>query len=216
MSYYKDLTGKKIGRLTVICRDYSSEHGVFWKCICECGNYKSLPSNLLNEKSGSKSCGCLRKEFLETHGLSKTKLYKVWDTFNQRCYNPNDRNYKNYGARGINVCDEWRNNFKAFYDWSYTNGYKEEKLESGRNKWTIDRIDVNGDYSPENCRWVTMKEQCNNRRSNNFITIDGQTKTLANWGDKYNLKIGTIWSRIKRGKSGNDLIKPVKKTQRKE
>lgn len=170
--YSKDLTGKKFGRLTVIRRLKPEEvetRQYNWLCQCECGNFVKASANKL--KTGhTKSCGCLRDEFsigdkTRTHGLRhSTRLYHIYATMKQRCNNPNNSQYKNYGGRGIKVCDEWndKNGFKAFYDWAISAGFDESKPWQEQ---TIDRIDVNGNYEPSNCRWVTNLEQQRNKRT---------------------------------------------------
>lgn len=157
-----DLTGKRFGRLTVIEKtsiDTSKE--VCWLCQCDCGNItKPIRSSDLR-RGDAISCGCFRKEFMSkkqtVHGLENTRVYNIWNNMNYRCYNAKSNNYKYYGSRGITVCDEWRNSVKAFYDWAMSNGYSDDL--------TLDRIDVNGNYEPSNCRWVTMKVQNNNKRN---------------------------------------------------
>ena len=144
-----------------------------WECVCDCGKTTCvLTVNLTQGRT--KSCGCLKNEKLiqrsTTHNQRHTKLYEVWKTLKQRCINPNSQAYKNYGGRGISVCDDWRDSFPSFYDWSMKNGYKEGL--------SIDRIDNNGNYCPENCRWVDKRTQANNTRTNHYLTYLGQTKTL--------------------------------------
>ena len=124
---------------------------------------------------------------LYRHGLYKTKLYRVWEKMKSRCNNPNNRNYPDYGGRGIFICDEW-NDFVPFYEWSQENGY-EEGL-------TIDRIDNDGGYSPDNCRWVTQTENANNKRSNKWIEWNGETKTIAQWARTMDIKYGTLFRRL--------------------
>lgn len=204
MARIKDLTNKKFGRLTVIKRadDYvspSGQHLTQWLCRCECGNEVIVLACSL--KSGrTTSCGCFKKEKIsfakKTHGLTQARLYKIWKTMKARCYNPNNKKYKDYGARNIEVCDEWKEDFQNFYDWSITNGYDEN---AERGEYTIDRIDVNKGYFPENCRWITNKEQQRNKRNNVNITINNETKCLAEWCELLNLNYNIVYLRIYRG-----------------
>jgi hypothetical protein len=152
----KDLTGLKINKLTVIRFSHRNERGnQFWIVKCECGNEKTMQRG--NFATGRNvSCGCYHKEKMTTHNLSKTKFYKRWFSLIQRCEYKSSPNYKNYGARGIKVCEEWRNSFISFYNWAVNNGY-----QPGLD---CDRINNDGDYSPENCRWVTRSENNRNRR----------------------------------------------------
>lgn len=189
---YEDLTGRKFGRLTVIeYKGQKKDHIVLWLCKCECGNERIIPTSHL--KNGHTiSCGCFQKEKAKqaktTHGLRKTRLYEIWNGVLQRCYNPNRAKYKNYGGRGITVCEEWRDDFKAFYDWAMSNGYRDDL--------TIDRIDNNGDYEPSNCRWVTVQEQAYNKSTSRFITYKGETKTIGEWAKIAGLKTTTLWVRL--------------------
>ena len=124
------------------------------------------------------------------HGGKGTRLYGIWKSIRERCNTKTCRIYKNYGGRGISICKEW-DDFKVFREWSLLNGYNDEL--------TIDRIDVNGNYEPSNCRWATYKQQANNKRTNHNITYKGETKTLTEWADYTGIKVGTIWMRLKKG-----------------
>lgn len=130
------------------------------------------------------------------HGMHGTRLYRVWSAVKARCYGKNHPTYKNYGARGIKMCDEWRDDFKQFYDWSMANGYDDT---AEKYACTLDRIDVNGDYEPSNCRWVAQKQQCNNTRHNIRATINGETRTVAEWCDITGVNRKTAYTRIRNG-----------------
>lgn len=173
------LEGKRFGNLTVIKETGRNEYGdVLWLCKCDCGNNHIVKSvNLIH--GYVKSCGCMRNQMIsdanKTHGKTDTRVYNSWHCMKNRCYNANDEHFKDYGARGITVCEEWINDFQAFYNWAMSHGYKEGL--------TIDRIDVNKGYSPENCRWATAKEQQHNRRNTIYLTYNGETKSTPEWAE---------------------------------
>lgn len=199
-----DFVGQKFGRLTVLSEGRDGKNEQIFNCICDCGNYiSSIKHNVI--KGNTLSCGCLHKdkcrELLTTHNKSNTNLYRRYLKIKDRCYNNKCKAYKNYGGRGIKMCEEWSNNFLSFYDWAINNGY-EQNL-------TIERIDVNGDYCPENCKWITLAEQCKNKRSNIVITFNNKTQILADWARELNLNPETIRNRMK--KYGNDNLELILK-----
>lgn len=191
---YKDLTGQTFGKLTVLSFHHRKikTHGtsIYWLCRCECGKETIVDSSHL--KSGhTKTCGCGNARYWKTAlGLSTSKLYKIWHAIKYRCYNKNAFGYEYYGGRGIKVCDEWKNSSSSFLFWALNNGYKEGL--------TIDRIDTNGDYCPENCRWVDMKTQCRNTRRNKHITINGETRCLTDWCFVYNICLDTVLYHVRK------------------
>ena len=179
------LKRKKFGLLKVIDFAYMKNHRSYWLCRCECGNEKIVAARQL--KSGqTKSCGCLHRK----HGQFGTRLYHIWNRMKDRCYNENHKSYKDYGGRGVVVCDEW-NDFKCFEEWAITNGYDDDL--------TIDRIDVNGNYEPSNCKWSTKKEQANNKRNNHFVTCNGERRTITEWAEITGVTTQTIYKRLRRG-----------------
>lgn len=228
MSKAIDLTGQRFGRLTVLERasDYITPKGVRrvrWKCLCNCGNeYITKANSLLRNEA--KSCGCLRSERSAEsitsynairmthpslkHGRTVNKkierLYKVWSSMRSRCYGRNQNQYHNYGGRGITICDEWQD-YEKFREWAMANGYDEN---APRGQCTIDRIDVNGNYCPENCRWVSAKVQVNNKRNSRFIEYEGSTYTVTQLAEKLKLPYITVIKRLNKG-----YYKEVKKCQ---
>lgn len=187
--------GKKFDRLTLL---KLVEKGK-WLCRCECGTEKVIAENHIGTNH-TKSCGCLNREIITKTGLSRSKIYSCHKAMKERCLSPTSQCYKHYGGRGITVCEEWlgEHGFENFYKWAIENGYSENL--------TIDRIDVNGNYEPSNCRWVTMKVQNNNQRSNHRITINGENHTVSEWAEIVGIKRATIYSRIK---SGMDEVSAV-------
>jgi hypothetical protein len=193
-----NLAGQKFGRLTVIKRaENNSFNRPRWICKCDCGNYSIVSSSHL-KSNHTKSCGCLQKEIRilsninnkngVIHGKHNTRLYRIYENMKQRCYNSNNKDYKNYGGRGITVCDEWKNDFMNFYNWAMENDYRDDL--------TIDRINNNGNYESNNCRWVTVKEQANNRRNNHFITYNGKTQSITKWSNELNLSKAMLYYRL--------------------
>lgn len=202
MSKRIDLTGQRFGRLVVIEYSHVSNRNKYWKCQCDCGN-TSIVSGALLRNGHTKSCGCLVKErgyqMLIKHGLfnKNRRLYGVWHSMRERCFNPNCHAYKDYGGRGITVCSEW-NNFEPFYEWAISNGYKDNL--------TLDRINVNGNYEPNNCRWTDWKTQQNNKRTNIFYTFNGKTQTISQWAKEKGWGRTTLDNRLRAGWSFEKAI----------
>ena len=196
-----NLTGEQFGRWTVIEQAEKINGMSVWKCRCECGTEKEVyQKHLLS--GASTSCGCFAKELLReraikqckeraTHRMSNTRLYHIWMNMRKRCYDKNYDSYYLYGGRGIKVCEEWKSS-NAFIEWALNNGYTDTL--------TLERIDVNGNYEPSNCKWATMKEQGNNRRNNHFLTYNGITKTISQWSEIVGIKRTTLYARINRDK----------------
>ena len=199
-----DMVGKHYGRLTVIKEVGRRRGAALFLCHCECGSNKEITGGDLRTGRVN-SCGCLKKELVTesntTHGLRKHRLYSIHAGMLTRCYNNKTPQYNYYGKKGIKVCDQWKNKqsgFINFYNWSIENGYKD--------RLTIDRINVNGNYEPNNCRWVDEKVQANNKTDNHFITMNGIKKTLSEWCEELNIKPSTVHCRIRRGWSDEQAL----------
>lgn len=213
MAYRIDLTGKRFGKLTVLEFAYTEQKSrkSFWKCRCDCGNVKVICAS--NLKSGNtSSCGCgeiVNRErrmnaFYDEHfrhGKSYSRIHKIWAHMKERCSNPKSKDYPLYGGRGISVCEEWSgpDGFNAFLEWAMTHGYSDEL--------SIDRINPDGNYEPENCRWATPTKQANNRRTNRLVTIDGETKTLAEWCKQYGKNYSSVYWRIESGMTPEEALR---------
>lgn len=201
MGRFRDLTGCNFGRLKVIRRggDYIYPNGrrrPRWECLCSCGNTTVVSANNLI-KGVTTSCGCFQKENMSKlkrkHGgyADREPLFSIWCGVRKRCLSPKASNYSNYGGRGISICKEWKDNYDSFRIWSIKNGY--------RQGLSLDRIDNNSGYSPENCRWTTPIVQQNNRRSNINIAYNGETHTLKEWSRIIGISYSTLYQRYKYG-----------------
>lgn len=202
-----DITGQRFGRLTVVgFSHFKRSHGghktAYWKCVCDCGNEKITTTSSLRSET-TRSCGCLRKELNHKRlykGLDR-RLYGVHRMMVERCYKSDSEHYKNYGGRGITVCPEWlgKNGCDNFRRWADSHGYK--------RGLTLDRIDNDKGYSPDNCQWATRKHQSNNKRNNIWIEINGKKQTLAQWCEEYNVPYGRTEARyVKMGWSIMDAL----------
>lgn len=195
MASHYDYVGKVFDSLTVVARhpERSSSNKVLWQCRCECGSETLVTTQAL-ASGNTKSCGCRRKKTSvlngqnnKTHGMTRTPEYKAWQSMKDRCYNEDCPNYPLYGGRGILVWADWIRSFERFY---------RDMGPRPSPKHSLDRIDVNGNYRPDNCRWATAKEQSNNKRNNHMFEYDGQRKTLTQWADLYGIPIPTLSSRL--------------------
>ena len=189
----KNMLGLAFGKLSVVKESKKRSPGgsVCWECLCECGRLKVINGYLLR-KGKTRSCGCLRLGTIRyyKHGMSKTKEYRAWASMKNRCSNQKHKDYKNYGGRGLRVCDKWVNSFESFI--------KDMGMRPP-GRYTIERIDNNKGYSPGNCKWATFKEQLNNTRRNKLISLEGKTKTLSAWCKDLELNYNTIRSRLRMG-----------------
>lgn len=195
---FRDLTNKKFGKLTaikIIGKNKKKES--IWECQCDCGNISNVVSSNLSN-GHTTSCGCYKKICSIKHNKLNTRLYRIWQNMKNRCLNPNVKKFRNYGARQICVCKDWQNDFMCFYNWAMNNGYAENL--------TIDRIDVNGNYEPSNCRWITNKEQCNNKTNNILIEYKNKTYTLKQWGEILGIKQQTLSQRYKKFKNNLEKL----------
>lgn len=191
MSKLNIVEGQRFGRLTVIKRNGTDNFRlIMWQCKCDCGNIVNVRSSLLI-KGYTQSCGCLQREATSRaktiHGQSKSRLYNIYNGMKARCYDKNDHCYKFYGAKGIKICDEWKNDFRLFYDWATKNGYDKNL--------TIERKDVYGNYCPENCSWITMSQQQFNKRNTVYITYNGKTLNMKEWEIETGIPRKTIHQR---------------------
>ena len=210
MPKFKDLIGQHFGRLTVIERAghkmFGKQNKLMWRCVCECGNEKIVSaSDLTNGRV--QSCGCLYNEnratIRRTHGLSKSKIYDVWCNMKDRCLKTTDNRYKDYGGRGITIYPAWIHDFKAFYN------YVSKLPHFGEKGYSLDRIDNNGNYEPNNLRWATAKEQTRNQRTNVIVEYQSELMILEDAAQKSGINRGTLFNRIKHGDTGESLFRPV-------
>ena len=198
MSRLIDLTGQRFGRLTVQKYDKCA----YWLCACDCGNTVRVDGSHLR-KGVTQSCGCLQKDLTHQrfakHNMRSSRLYSCWTNMKNRCLNSNSTEFHNYGGRGIEVCQEWLDSFETFRDWALANGYADNL--------TIDRIDVNGNYEPSNCRWATAKEQANNTTKNHYITHNGISKSMMLWAEEFHIPYNKMRYLVYSGLSIDEILR---------
>lgn len=201
---FKDLSNQKFGRLTAISIDHCDNGKTYWKCKCDCGKEHVVLTNRLIS-GNTISCGCRKEEITsrikdlnKSHEKSQTRLYKIFQGMKARCYRETCPNYHRYGGRGIKICQEWLDDFMSFYNWAMANGYK--------TGLTIDRIDNDKGYSPNNCRWTTAEQQANNTSSTIFLTYQGNTMSASEWSKITGIRTNTITRRKRDGWSDEDCL----------
>lgn len=204
MGKFEDLTGKTFNRLTVIKRAEVGKKEVYYLCKCTCGKEKIIRGKDLKYNK-IKSCGCLNKEKTTErntkHNLRHTRIYRIWLLMKNRCLNSKYYLFKNYGGRGITICNEWKNDFMSFYNWAMNNGYDEHL--------TIDRIDVNGNYEPFNCRWATKLQQQRNTTRLRKITYKNETHCISEWAEILGLEYNTLYYIFRRNNYSEDVLKRI-------
>ena len=195
----KDLTSKKFGHLTVIKMNEKRgpSNKVMCTCKCDCGNTIVVMSNSLTTGK-TVSCGCRIQN--KTHGMTNNRIYKIWADMKNRCTNINNQSYSDYGGRGISICKEW-NKFENFYEWSKISGYSDNL--------TIDRINVDGNYEPNNCRWATYEQQNNNKRNNIYVEFNNEIITLTELSRITNISFMTLRKRYNKGDRNEKLIRTI-------
>lgn len=190
--YANNLIGQVFGSLEVIERFPHKSKEIYWNCKCKCGTIKAIRGSHLKDGS-TNSCGCEKFNTnikrLTTHSQSYTRLYHIWVNIKYRCYNQHCNHYFRYGGRGISVCKEWIESYEIFELWSLENGYTDIL--------SLDRINNDGNYDPNNCRWATAREQGNNKSNNQYYEYDGLKLTLPEWANRYKINYGTLYKRIK-------------------
>lgn len=214
MKIIKDIENyinKKYNRLIIksVIGEVKGRCSTWLNCQCECGKMKVVRFDYL-VNGRTKSCGCYRKDNarkqskeLETHHLSNTRLFTIHRQMKRRCYDKRVKDYKNYGGRGIKVCDEWLNSLESFANWSYDNGYNDTL--------TIDRIDNNGNYEPNNCRWVDQYTQQNNRTNNIQVEYQGRIQNISQWSKELNISYSKMYNRIvKKNMTIENILKEFK------
>jgi hypothetical protein len=192
MAKFIDMTGKRIGRWTVLRKGKTDKH-VFWICECDCGNVREVAGSSLRKQGKYVSCGCYAAEQssarLIDHGLSHTAEWRVWQAMHHRCENPTNVGFDRYGGRGITVCERWQT-FEPFL---------EDMGEHPGKGYSLDRIDNEQGYSKENCRWATKLEQANNTSTNVYWTLNGETRSISDWARHYNLRPANVHRRLQCG-----------------
>ena len=206
MPAFVDLTGHSYNRLTIVGRAENVGKATMWDCVCTCGTLLiARGSHVANGLISS--CGCLQRELqsdrAKRHGMTDTPEYKTWRSMISRCRLSGRKEFHRYGGRGIFVCDRWADSFENFY---------EDMGPRPAGRFSIDRIDNNGPYSPENCKWSTMTEQARNKRTNRIIEHGGRKQTLSEWAESAGLSIKRVHARLKAGWEFNEALSPLRVT----
>lgn len=199
-----NITGQRFGNLTAICPVGKNQYSEIWKCRCDCGNERIISYAEL-KRGKAKSCGCMRISASYVHGLNGSRIQRIYYNMLDRCNNPKCKIYKDYGERGISVCEEWsgEKGFENFYKWAFDNGY-EDVL-------TLDRENNEKGYSPDNCRWADIFVQANNKRNNIFLEYGGKRLTIGEWSRETGINYKTLWNRYKWGWKPERILEMNKK-----
>lgn len=206
------LPGKKYNRLTIISEISQRNARRIFFCRCDCGN-EGIYELIKLTTGNTKSCGCLKRDsgvkYATKHGLADSHIYRCYNSMKARCLNPKNKSFKHYGGRGIIICDEWLDSFDNFSQWAFENGYSEGL--------TIERDNVNGNYEPNNCKWIPTSEQNGNKRNSRWVVIDGEKMTTTTAAKIFNIPPVAITNRLNYGMSDHDAVKrPYTRKQKPE